>query len=267
MKWYKRDPDAFFAATRALTLEERGAYNDLLDMLYARDGNVPDDDRLMSRNLCCDPRTWRKLKASLIAAGKVRVEGGKLTANRVNSELTQAHLRLSEMSRLGRVSAEIRKKRRENNGGTPTAPLVTTTSTTTVDKKAKKPSHLPRSKTKAFSRAPRARTSLPENWHPELVGEVEFDRFCDHARANGRLCADWEAARRNWNRSPYRNQGGSNGHGRRHGSVLDAFDRLGEKLNAQGSFADQYVPGSSGPTPLRLDQDKRPTNLKLIPKR
>ena len=51
MKWYKRDPDAFFAATRTLTLEERGAYNDLLDLLYARDGEIPDKDHFMSRNL------------------------------------------------------------------------------------------------------------------------------------------------------------------------------------------------------------------------
>jgi len=57
-----------------------------------------------------------------------------------------------------------------------------------------------------------------------------------------------------------------NGQGRRHGSVLDACDRLKEKLNAQGSFADEYIPGTSGPTPLRLDQEMRPANLRIVSK-
>jgi hypothetical protein len=66
---------------------------------------------------------------------------------------------------------------------------------------------------------------------------------------------------------PLPRRGGQNGQGRRHGSVLDAADRLREKLNAQGSFAEDYVPGSSGPTPLRLDTPVRPAGLRVIPKR
>lgn len=117
-------------------------------------------------------------------------------------------------------------------------------------------------------RASRAtpKTLLPENWHPELVGSVEFDRFCDHARTKGRLCVDWEAALRNWNRDAPRFHGGQgNGKGRRSGSVLDAADRLREKLKQAGATED-YVPGSGGPEPLRLDNEMRPANLRLIPK-
>lgn len=65
---------------------------------------------------------------------------------------------------------------------------------------------------------------------------------------------------------PLPKRGGQNGQGRRHGSVLDAFDRLGEKLKAAGA-SDDYIPGSSGPRPLQLDQEVRPTGLKLVPKR
>jgi hypothetical protein len=117
-------------------------------------------------------------------------------------------------------------------------------------------------------RASRAKpqTPLPDNWHPELAGNVEFERFCDHARSKGRLCADWDAALRNWNRNAPRFNGAQgNGNGRRSGSVLDAFDRLGEKLKAAGA-SDDYVPGSSGPRPLKLDTQVRPNGLKLIPK-
>jgi len=116
------------------------------------------------------------------------------------------------------------------------------------------------------TRAKKPMTTLPENWHPELAGDIEFEKFCDHARSKGRLCADWEAARRNWNRNAPRFNGGQgNGHGRRHGSVLDAFDRIGERLKAAGA-TDDYVPGTSGPRPLELDQTLRPANLRLIPK-
>ena len=116
-------------------------------------------------------------------------------------------------------------------------------------------------------RASRAKPKipLPENWHPELAGDTEFQKFCDHARQNDRRCVDWEAALRNWNRNAPKFNGGQNGHGRRHGSVLDAFDRLGERLKAAGA-TDDYIPGSSGPRPLELDTQVRPTNLKLVSK-
>src|SRR5262245_14219415 len=104
-----------------------------------------------------------------------------------------------------------------------------------------------------------------KGWPDARIAEPA-DRFRAHALANGRRQLDWAAAWRNWVNSPYQKQNGG-AHGRRHGSVLDAFDRLGERLNAQGSFAELYVPGSSGPTPLRLDQDVRPANLKLVQKK
>jgi len=115
--------------------------------------------------------------------------------------------------------------------------------------------------------ARRPKTPLPDNWHPELGGDVEFQKFCDHARANDRRCVDWEAALRNWNRNaPKFNGGNGNGRGRRSGSVLDAFDRIGERLKAAGA-SDDYVPGSSGPRPLELDTPLRPANLRLVPPR
>ena len=56
---------------------------------------------------------------------------------------------------------------------------------------------------------------LPADWHPmeELSpdGLLELERFKDHARQNGRRCVDWFAAWRNWQRSPYRKQGSTNG--------------------------------------------------------
>ena len=38
VKWYKRDPNAALTGMASLTLEERGAYNTILDLIYAHDG-------------------------------------------------------------------------------------------------------------------------------------------------------------------------------------------------------------------------------------
>jgi hypothetical protein len=107
---------------------------------------------------------------------------------------------------------------------------------------------------------------FPEGWQPaDLAPEqqADFDHFADHARAHARTCADWEAAWRNWHRKSVRMQQQERPNGRRHGSVLDACDRLGERLKQAGA-SDDYVPGSSGPRPLELDQKVRPANLRLI---
>jgi uncharacterized protein YdaU (DUF1376 family) len=113
MKWYKRDPDAALAGMAELTFEERGAYNSLIDLLYSRDGDVPDDDAFCARVFHCRPQVWRRLKLALMAMGKVRDLNGKLTANRVETELQTAHKLMENMGYLGRLSAEKRKQTNE----------------------------------------------------------------------------------------------------------------------------------------------------------
>jgi uncharacterized protein YdaU (DUF1376 family) len=128
MKWYKRDPDAWLAATRCLTLEERGAYNDILEMLYSRDGHLADDDALIARNLGCRPQVWRRLKARLIAAGKLHQTEGKLTANRVETTLKEA----ANLSESQKIKAGLRWKREQKqqaDDAKPAMPLTTTTTT------------------------------------------------------------------------------------------------------------------------------------------
>lgn len=91
MKWYKRDPDAAIAGMIGLSLEERGVYNTVIDLLYSRDGELPDDDQFFARACECRPQTWRRLRDSLLAKGKLhRKSDGKLTANRVVNELQTA---------------------------------------------------------------------------------------------------------------------------------------------------------------------------------
>lgn len=253
MKWYKRDPDAALSGMAELTFEECGAYNRLLDLLYSRDGNVPDDDRFCASVFHCDPRTWRALKARLIAKGKVRVNlSGNLTANRVELELKLSLERIARARRMRQIQLENQRTEPATPPGQP------------------HPQPQPDKKERSASRSKerRARTRLPENWQPEIEWDEteDFQRFCDHARTNARLCADWEAAWRNWKRKTVELKQKDKQNGRRHGSVLDACDRLGEKLKAAGA-TDDYIPGSSGPKPLELVEKMFSNGPKLISSR
>ena len=120
MKWYKRDPDAALAGMVELTLEERGAYNTVIDLLYSRDGNLPADDCFFARACNCRPHTWRRLRDNLLAKGKLHMIDGKLTANRVAGELEHAR-KLMFQSQLNRDSTRFQRpisdrKLKEING-------------------------------------------------------------------------------------------------------------------------------------------------------
>jgi hypothetical protein len=89
IKWYKRDPNAALVGMMGLSLEERGAYNTILDLIYARAGNLEDDDKEIANWLACDPRTWRRLKERLIALKKIQIVDGLITNERATSEVTK----------------------------------------------------------------------------------------------------------------------------------------------------------------------------------
>lgn len=90
LKWYKRDPRAAILGMAVLTLEERGAYNTILDLIYLNDGALRDDQAQICDWLKCDPRTWRRIRARLIDLEKLYVHGGMLRNQRADDETTQA---------------------------------------------------------------------------------------------------------------------------------------------------------------------------------
>jgi len=90
MKWYKHDPNAALAGMIGLTVEERGAYYTLIDLLYARDGEGVRDDLVCSA-LGCHGRTWNALKKQLIHKRKIWVrEDGSLMDKRVENSLKES---------------------------------------------------------------------------------------------------------------------------------------------------------------------------------
>jgi uncharacterized protein YdaU (DUF1376 family) len=105
MKWYCHDPAAFLEGCIGLNAEERGFYITLLDLIYARAPNNGVTDELVVKAMACRPQVWRRVKASLIAKGKVWDAEGQLAANRVETTLQTAAKLMANRTRSGRVSA------------------------------------------------------------------------------------------------------------------------------------------------------------------
>jgi DNA-binding transcriptional MerR regulator len=126
-----------------------------------------------------------------------------------------------------------------------------------VSKKEIKEVSIPRK-----TRTKKPTTPLPENWHPELAGDLEFEKFCDHARQNDRHCVDWEAALRNWRRNAPRFNGGQGGSlhvrpsGQQAGGLAEAIAKVRSRLGADADRPpDVLVPQDRLPKPRGFHRD------------
>lgn len=90
LPWYKRNPADWLGATRELTLEERGAYNDLLELMYLRDRPIPDDPRFIAGQLGISPRKWGVIRQALIDADKVILRGDYISNDRFERDRNQS---------------------------------------------------------------------------------------------------------------------------------------------------------------------------------
>ena len=111
LRWYKRDPDAALAGMAELTLEERGAYNTVLDLIYSQEGKLKDDDRYISGWLRCDIRVWRRIRRRLVELGKLYLYAGCLHNKRADRELDAAQHRVLSAAEAGRSSWATRKQK------------------------------------------------------------------------------------------------------------------------------------------------------------
>lgn len=119
--WHKRYHSDALQGMMPLTLEERGAYQTVLDLIYDRGGPIADNERLLAAYMNCSARKWRAIRDTLIAAGKLVAENGTLSNNRAEFELendaktTRKHA--EHGAKGGRAKAEHAKNRNENNEG------------------------------------------------------------------------------------------------------------------------------------------------------
>jgi hypothetical protein len=109
IRWYKRDPTAALEGMAILTLEERGAYNTILDLIYAHDGCVDDDNRYIAGWLRCDVRIWKRIRARLIDLGKLYIAGNTLRNERADRVIFDAVRRIGSAIQAGRASGAKRR--------------------------------------------------------------------------------------------------------------------------------------------------------------
>ena len=124
MDWYRRFHFKALEGQRELTLQERGAYNTIIDLLYSRDGDLPDDDQLLIRLMGCHHNEWRAVKQRLLLKGKIWVTDGKLMGKRVVSELSyRSNFSVAQSNRASKRWVETEKHNENNDPSMPSAAL------------------------------------------------------------------------------------------------------------------------------------------------
>jgi uncharacterized protein YdaU (DUF1376 family) len=210
----------YLADTSHLSVAQHGCYL-LLIMHYWQNGNIPDDDRILARICRCEPEHWTRYYKNVVlnffkAGGEAG--GSAYRHGRIDAELA----RYAEISNKRKAAALQMHGRRDANASVLHMHLHTQSQSPERDSSESLSPRSPRSRAK-----PRA--TLPDDFNPvvKLEEATELEHFKDHARATGRLCADWNAAWRNWLRSPYRKPNGT-AHGR--GRQVETIEERGKRL-------------------------------------
>jgi uncharacterized protein YdaU (DUF1376 family) len=116
--WYRRFPDRFIAGTVSMTLEEKGAYSLVLDLMYVRGGPIPDEPRYIAGVCNCSVRKWNAIRQRLIDLGKIELVDGYLVNRQAEEELEISGKSSEERAESGRKggekSAENRAADKEN---------------------------------------------------------------------------------------------------------------------------------------------------------
>ena len=117
--WYRRFPDNFLGGINGMTLEEKGAYGVVIDMIYQRGGPIADEPRYIAGICNCSVRKWNAIRARLIELGKLVVIDGHLMNERAGIELENAaktaRKHAENGAKGGEKSAEKRAASSKNN--------------------------------------------------------------------------------------------------------------------------------------------------------
>lgn len=89
LPYYPMYPRDFFEGTQRMSLELKGAYIMLLNLIYTRNGPVDDEDGYLARYVGCSIRKWQKLRLELVGLGKIKVVDGLIHNSRADEELSK----------------------------------------------------------------------------------------------------------------------------------------------------------------------------------
>lgn len=88
--WYRHNPRDFLDGIVGMTPDLIGAYIVTLDLIYARGGPIPNEQRWLGGVMGCSPRAATSLVNRLVEAGKLHLIDGKLTNDRASFEIENA---------------------------------------------------------------------------------------------------------------------------------------------------------------------------------
>ena len=109
MPYHRRYHQDALQGYRKLTLEERGAYTTILDLIYDEGGPIDFNERWLAGELNCSVRKMRAVVEALIEARKLYLTGaGKISNHRAETELENA-------LKISRKCSENVAKREEKN--------------------------------------------------------------------------------------------------------------------------------------------------------
>lgn len=114
--WHKRFHGDALNGYMGLSLEERGAYTTLLDLMYDSDWEIgiPDRERWVAGHLNVSTRRWNALRKSLLEAGKIDIVDGFISNFRYRKErenaLNISRKRAENGASGGDKSGEVRRK-------------------------------------------------------------------------------------------------------------------------------------------------------------
>ena len=89
LDWYKREQRRFLNATAGWSLENKGAYSILIDLIMDQPRGLIDNDQWIAGQLGTSVRKWRIIKSFLILQAKIYIENGiisnkKADKNKIN---------------------------------------------------------------------------------------------------------------------------------------------------------------------------------------
>lgn len=112
--WHKHYHELALNGMKNLSVDLRGVYYTLLDLMYERMLPLAESDQMMAARMCCSVRKWKSYRDELIRLGKIEWSAdGKLTNNRFENELKKLRESSESKSAAGRASGESRRKAKE----------------------------------------------------------------------------------------------------------------------------------------------------------
>ena len=235
LPYFPMYPTDFEADTSHLTLEEDGAYNRLLRLMWMTPGcSLPNDDAWVMRRMRCDAATFERV-VRVVLDEFFTVKAGRI----INPRLAREYQKTS-VAHQRRVSAG-------SMGGKAKALKTNKTEPSNAVAMPKQPEPEPEPIKRDTKVSPKKRGNrLPEDWHlsqadgewalgegwPESIIRVEAEKFKDywHSVAGQKgTKLDWSATWRNWMRnsnSPKLLEGGG------HGKPTDTDSRIQRIVSA-----------------------------------